>query len=249
MERGLILLVAAFMVYVAPGVQGTAHLSFASNTEVNITRTGCGVTKLCVETPGNCDPSGTSSCLFGSVVANTSATNGAELSIELRGDSEGYIALGLTVNASEGTTMLFICAQNSSNNGSFFFRTMLRNNSNNEQSAIERIVKEIRGTVNGSVIKCEFNIPNVNATQTRANEDTTFSILLGTGTFDGNALGTFNVTLNSGPLNLGNSASNVATTPAPTPSTSMTTAGSGAVHPHAVLLLLSVLTLSVLLRA
>lgn len=34
MERGLILLVAALMVYVAPDVQGTSHLSFSNNTEV-----------------------------------------------------------------------------------------------------------------------------------------------------------------------------------------------------------------------
>lgn len=46
-------------------------------------------------------------------------------------------------------------------------------------------VTEIRGQVNGSVIQCEFNIPNVNATNIRTSQDTTLQILLGTGEFDG----------------------------------------------------------------
>ena len=72
--------------------------------QVNITRDGCGMTKLCVETPDDCDPAGNSSCLFASVAATTPmAPNGSELSLELRGDSTGYIALGLTANASEVT--------------------------------------------------------------------------------------------------------------------------------------------------
>ncbi|XP_044076423.1 ferric-chelate reductase 1-like [Siniperca chuatsi] len=242
MERGLILLVAALMAYVAPGVQGTAQLSFANNTQVNITRAGCRVSKLCVETPADCDPTGNNSCLFASVVASTPvAPNGTELSIELSGASKGYIALGLTAKASAGTTMLFICAQNSSNNGTFLFRTKQRNNTDGVLTPTETSVTEIRGTVKGNVIQCEFNVPNVNASRTRTSPDTTFSILIGTGTFDGTDFGPFNISRDSGPLNLADPTSN-ATTTAPTGS-------SGAVHPQAVLLLLSVLTLSVMLRA
>ncbi|XP_042352920.1 putative ferric-chelate reductase 1 [Plectropomus leopardus] len=246
MERGLmILLVAVLMVYLSPGVKGTSHLSFSNDT-VNVTRLGCGNTKLCVSTPDDCDPAGNKSCLFAAVVANnTMAPNGTELAFELRGDSAGYVALGLTVNASEGTTMLFICAQNSSDNESFFFRTMDRNNSNNELTPTETRVKGITGMVNGSVIKCEFIVPKVNASNTRSSHDTTFSILLGTGNVTGNAIGPFNTSLNSGPLNLADPASNVPTSAPPTSAPN----SSGAVQPHAVLLLLSVLTLSVLLRA
>eukprot|EP00064_Thunnus_orientalis_P016952 superscaffoldBa00003480_g17025 len=182
MDRVLILLVAALMVYVAPEYKTSSATSTLMALTVNITRTGCGVTKLCLETPDNCDPAGNTSCLFGSVnTSNSVAPNGTELSIELRGDSSGYVALGLT-----GTTMLFICAKNSSNNGSFFFRTTQRNNSNTDAAptSTERRVTEIRGSVHGNVIRCEFNVPNVNATNTRSS-DTTFSVLLGVGSFDG----------------------------------------------------------------
>ncbi|XP_022614006.1 putative ferric-chelate reductase 1 [Seriola dumerili] len=247
MERGLILLAAALMVFVAPGVQGTAHLSFATNRTVNITRDGCGSTKLCVETPDDCDPAGNGTCLFGAVNTSTPmAPNGTDLSIQLRGNSQGYVALGLTANASVGTTMLFICAQNSSNNGTFFFRTMQRNNTDNELSPTETIVREIRGSVEGDVIRCEFDVPGVNATSTRTSHAITFSILLGSGTVNGGVIGAFNSTLNSGPLNITNPASNnVNTTPAP----ATTSGASSVLHPHALLLLLSVLTLSVKLRA
>ncbi|KAM9349336.1 putative ferric-chelate reductase 1 [Symphorus nematophorus] len=254
MERVLILLFAALMVYVAPGVRGTAHLSFASDSTVNITRDGCGVNKLCVADPNDCDPAGNGTCLFASVAASAPvAPSGSNLSFELRGESTGYIALGLTLNASQGATQLFICAQNSSNNASFFFRTMMRNNSDGQLVSTETRTTEIRGLVEGNVIQCEFNVPNVNATNARNSEATTFTILLGNGTFDGNSLGPFSTTLNSGPLNLANPASNVATTAMPSNVTtaavnSTTTGSSGAVHSQAVLLL-SVLPLSFLLRA
>ncbi|XP_040910576.1 putative ferric-chelate reductase 1 [Toxotes jaculatrix] len=251
MERGLTLLVAALMLFVAPGVKGTAHLSFANNTQVNITRAGCGVSKLCVETPGKCDPAGNTTCLFASVVASAPmAPNGTNLSIELRGNSLGYIALGLAVNASEGTTMLFVCAQNRSDNGTFFFRTMQRNNTDAALSPTETRVTEIRGLVTGDVIQCEFNVPSLNATNTRSSASTTFTVLLGTGTFDGNALGPFNISLNSGLLNIADPANNVATTAAPTTMNSTTTSGASSVlHPHALPLLLCVLTLFVKQRA
>lgn len=48
-----------------------------------------------------------------------------------------------------------------------------------------QIVREIRGMVDGNVIKCEYDIPNVNATSTRDSHITTFQVLLGNGTTNG----------------------------------------------------------------
>ncbi|XP_041660193.1 putative ferric-chelate reductase 1 [Cheilinus undulatus] len=252
MERGLILLAAAaLMVYVAPGVQGTFHLSFANNTEVNITRDGCGMSKLCVETPDNCDPSTSKTCSFASLTATTPvAPDGTNVSCELSGSSSGYMALGLTANASEGTTMLFICAQNSSNNGSFFFRTMQRNNTDGALTPTERITREIRGTVNGSVIMCEFDIPNVNASMMRNTAATTFMVLVGNGTFDGTMLGPFNTLVNSGSVNIADPLANVANTTTTTMAPGNATTASGCnINPNAMLLFLSIFTLPAMLRA
>ncbi|KAG7220869.1 hypothetical protein INR49_031321, partial [Caranx melampygus] len=175
---------------------------------------------------------GNGTCLFGSVNATSPvAPNGSNLTIQLRGNSMGYVALGLTVNASMGTSMLFVCGQNASANNSFFFRTVQRNNSNNELTPIERMVRDIRSSVQNNVIRCEFKVPNVNASNIRNSDATTFSILLGNGTVNGSMIGSFSLLLDSRPLNVANPSN-------PSPS-----GASKVLHSHALILLLSVLTL------
>ncbi|XP_069575436.1 putative ferric-chelate reductase 1 [Brachyistius frenatus] len=240
MERVLILLVATVVVFVAPGVQGTAHLSFDVNGTVLINRTGCGVSKFCLETPADCNPAENSTCLFGSALAGiTMAPSGLELALQISGNSSGYIALGLTPDATQGITQLFVCIQNSSDEGSFSFRTVDRNNTSNGLTPSETRVREIRGTVTGDIIRCEFNVTNVNISNisVRMSQDT-FNIILGSGPLDGANLGKFTVALTSPPLNISNLVNN----------TTVNTAGS-ALQSHAVLLLLSLITLSVLKAA
>lgn len=58
--------------------------------QTSITRSGCGVSKLCVSAPSNCDPAGTSSCFFSSV-----QVKGQSFFVELSGKTAGYVALGL----------------------------------------------------------------------------------------------------------------------------------------------------------
>lgn len=67
--------------------------------QVEITREGCGVTKLCLETPDDCDPASCGSCLFTSLVTTpVEAADGLNISFELRGRSTDYIAVGLTLD-------------------------------------------------------------------------------------------------------------------------------------------------------
>ncbi|KAK7944986.1 hypothetical protein WMY93_000714 [Mugilogobius chulae] len=61
-----------------------------------VSRSGCGVDKLCIETPQSCDPSNSSSpCLFTSAVVTST-----DIGLSLSGESEGYVALGLTNSSS-----------------------------------------------------------------------------------------------------------------------------------------------------
>uniref|UniRef100_A0AAZ1XR03 Ferric-chelate reductase 1 n=1 Tax=Oreochromis aureus TaxID=47969 RepID=A0AAZ1XR03_OREAU len=245
MERGLSLLIAAVMLFVAPGVQAADNFSFATNATVNITNTGCGKTKLCIQTPDNCDPAGNSSCFFASVAAgNTTAPNGTELMFQLSGNSTGYIALGLTANATQGTTALYICAQNSSNNASFFFAARQRDNINNTLSTFNATVTKIRGQVVNGTIQCEFSVPNLNATNTRSADSTTYVVILGSGTFNGNDFGTFTTSKTTDPLNLANVANPTTASP-----TTTKNSASGALHSHALTVLLTVLTLFILKTA
>ncbi|XP_030608603.1 putative ferric-chelate reductase 1 [Archocentrus centrarchus] len=250
MERGLSLLIATVIIFVASGVQAQSF-SFANNTELNITLAGCGVTKLCVSTPSQCNPAGNSNCLFGSVRAgNTSALSGTNLTFELSGDSSGYIALGLTVNPNQGTALLYICVRNSSTNTTIIFDARDWNSTKplNSAQKLNQTVTAIRGNVNGNKIQCGFTLPAVNSsTVTRSsNSSTTFAILLGSGSYNGGTFGNFIVNLTSSLLNLANPSDNVATPTANATVTNTTGAG-GALHPHAVTL--SILTLCVLKMA
>ncbi|XP_056149660.1 putative ferric-chelate reductase 1 [Lampris incognitus] len=239
MDQKLILLVTLVMVYVAAGVHGSSHLMFANNTEVNITRGGCGETKLCVETPDNCDPVGNSSCLFTSINAGTAAgSNSTDLAIELRGKSGGFIVLELIPNTTEGNTMIFVCGKNNTNGSSTFFRTGSRpvNTSNDDSGSImdeEIMVKEIR-VVSGAdnVTRCEFIVPAVNGSRAgvqRAGDGTViiFTVALATGSETTGAL-TFTIQKRDGPLNVADPSSNVNTTGTPPPSTAATAAATTA---------------------
>ncbi|KAM9844962.1 uncharacterized protein ACBR49_011720 [Aulostomus maculatus] len=259
MEQALVLLVTS-MVLMVPGVQGTSHLSFANHTEVNITRDGCGVTKECVETPDNCDPAGTNECLFASLaVSQMIPPDKLVGSAQLRGDSLGYVAVGVLQNSSEGTTQLFICAQN---NGSFFFHTMQLNSSDPDAqpTPTETRVTEIRGSVSGKVIRCEFDIPNVETITGSPN----ITFVLGSGSVNGTSIGAFNVSLTA-PLNIEiqlpptpsvqeppkTTAVTRAPTDVPTTAAANTTPSSGAsnaVHTDAVVLLSTTFTLMAMLR-
>ncbi|XP_061587403.1 putative ferric-chelate reductase 1 [Cololabis saira] len=234
MERAFILLMATVVLSVTPEVK--AVLTNANNTQFNITRTGCGVTKLCVETPADCDPAGNGTCLFGSVNASTPMPpNGVEMSFQLSGNSSGYIALGLTKNQTEGTTILLICAKI---NETFEFRINSRNNSDGTLSTMDREVTEIRGTVDGEMIQCEFDVPGLNASSTRNAADTSYVVLLGSGSVNGSTLGPFNVRFASDLLNLADPSSNLSP-----PASSGNKCG---LHSHVLAFLVSILTMSAL---
>ncbi|XP_047224880.1 putative ferric-chelate reductase 1 [Girardinichthys multiradiatus] len=240
MERTLIQVIATMMVFLTLGFQPVL-------SQVEITRTGCGTTKFCLEEPVKCDPAvNTTPCLFGSGKATAfNNLTGIDLTFELSGNSTGYIALGLSQNASVGSTMLFVCGQNSSSNRTFFFMTMTLDNVNANLTSLARNVTGLQSSVVGENIKCKFSVSNLNATatalQTRANKDTTFQVVIGSGPFDGNTLGRFNLARNSGSLDL--------SVFLPNSTTNTTAAPSGANRPlysNAVLPLLSFLTLSIL---
>ncbi|KAM4729140.1 putative ferric-chelate reductase 1 [Anableps anableps] len=238
MERTMIQVIATMAVFLTLGFQ-------PGLSQVDITRTGCGTTKFCLEKPTNCNPADNNTgCLFGS--ARPTAVN-IDLAFELSGNSSGYIALGLTQNPTGAGPILFVCAQNRSNSGSFFFTTMTYNSTNTENITLESAstnVTGIKSSVDGENIKCTFNVANLNAsaaaTTNRAAADTTFVIVIGSGELNGDGLGVFRIA---------ESVSIDLATFLPNSTANTTAAPSGAsrpLHSNAVLPLLSFLTLSIL---
>ncbi|XP_049603698.1 uncharacterized protein [Syngnathus scovelli] len=177
---------------------------------LNINRDGCGNSKLCVESPNDCNPMNDTGCLFTSLKTTTNTTAGTfDIRVELAGESDGYVALGLTANASEGVTNLFICGINSSDN-SPIIRRLDRNNTDNSLIEVDEVLANTNIVVNGMSIRCIFTIVGINSTASRqAVTGTQNAILLGNGTINGSVIGNFNTIESTGPLNITNPSANI----------------------------------------
>lgn len=68
---------------------------------VNISRDGCGDTKLCVAEPMDCDPADNNMCFLATFDAESRPPNGTVLVTELSGYSMDFVAVGLTPDDSQ----------------------------------------------------------------------------------------------------------------------------------------------------
>ncbi|XP_042627933.1 putative ferric-chelate reductase 1 [Cyprinus carpio] len=169
MESKLMFLVVCVIGCAVSCIKADGHLSTPTNLTSNITRNECGKTKLCLDNPKGCDPSGSSQCFFTSVQIILTTFN---LTVELSGNSIGYIALaaGVTSSVAQGLNIIFVCGNN---NGRFFFRTATLFNNTLLTTNVPN-VNNIQGSIQPSLIQCVFSIPidtntlnflsNVNAT-------------------------------------------------------------------------------------
>ncbi|XP_077411658.1 uncharacterized protein LOC144042662 [Vanacampus margaritifer] len=212
MDRGLILVVAMLAVLAAlPAVRGTQHLTFDNTVMANVTREGCGVTNLCLELPNDCDPANNNTgCLFVSLNADAPMSSDSfNLTVRLSGNSSDLIAFGLTQNFVTDTTQLFVCGTNGTE---FFFETLLRS-SNGSLMPNERNTSQIRNRLNGTLIQCEFIIPNLNTRMMGEMLDgTTAVVIVGNGTVNattGRTQNFMSLLFTAQPVNLTNANGNV----------------------------------------
>nr|XP_054603404.1 mucin-5AC [Nothobranchius furzeri] len=124
-----------------------------------VTTTDCGSKKLCVAEPKTCDPSAGNKCYF----ISAKQQSGQLYDFELSGQSDGYIAAGLSTSSGQADShRAYICANHS--NAVRFFTGTLTNFVVNLASLDASTVK---GKVNQGKIQCTFSatLPN---TTTRA---------------------------------------------------------------------------------
>ncbi|XP_016119110.1 uncharacterized protein, partial [Sinocyclocheilus grahami] len=154
MESKLMFLVVCVIGCAVSCIKADGHLSTPTNLTSNITGNECGKTKLCLDNPKGCDPSGSSQCFFTSVQINLTTLN---LKVELSGNSSGYIALaaGVTSSVVQGLNIIFVCGNN---NGRFFFRTATLLNNTLLTTNVPN-VNNIQGSIQPSLIQCVFSIP------------------------------------------------------------------------------------------
>ncbi|XP_077064285.1 uncharacterized protein LOC143716052 [Siphateles boraxobius] len=128
-----------------------AESNLTTTLTSKITRNECGKTKLCLDTPKGCDPSGSSQCFFTSV----NLTN-IRLTVELSGNSSGYIALaaGVKSNISQDSHVIFICGNTPEG---VSVQTTLYNNTQRISNILN--INNTQGSIQSSLIQCVFTIP------------------------------------------------------------------------------------------
>ncbi|XP_067256481.1 uncharacterized protein [Chanodichthys erythropterus] len=129
-----------------------------------VTRDSCKKDKACFSTPASCDPSTSNSCFF----ASTRGVNGSpdNLTFELSGESNGYIAVGLSQDNKEGDgDTIYSCANN--NGVPKFIRATLNNNILTPDNSFGP--GSFRGSVNNAKIQCIFIAAGLNSSTRAAN--------------------------------------------------------------------------------
>ncbi|KAG5261167.1 hypothetical protein AALO_G00300810 [Alosa alosa] len=187
-----------------------------STLDTTVNNSTCGTSRACFSDPVSCNPATDRSCLFVSTKSNGSSN----LNFELRGESQGYIAVALSTDMNAGgNDKTYICAN--INSTVLFVFALLNNNTLTTQSDVSSIAN-VSGSINQTTIQCVFNVFGLNATS-RANAATTFSIVLANGTVYANgSLSNPTVRTVTAQLDLSNvNSTNTATT---TPSTNSTNA-------------------------
>nr|XP_054603403.1 putative ferric-chelate reductase 1 isoform X2 [Nothobranchius furzeri] len=124
-----------------------------------VTTSDCGSKKLCVAEPNTCDPSAGNQCYF----VSAKQQSGQLYDFELSGQSDGYIAAGLSTSSNQADShQAYICANH---NGAVRFFTGTLNNFVVNLASLD--ASTVKGKVSSGKIQCTFSatLPN---TTTRA---------------------------------------------------------------------------------
>ncbi|XP_048832553.1 putative ferric-chelate reductase 1 [Brienomyrus brachyistius] len=97
---------SSVVIYNAEPLQNT---NATTPSLLTISSNGCGISKVCMSQPGNCNPANSSSCYFMSVVMSS---NSSDLHMEISGPSDGYIAIGFYYDLLMGNDDIYICIYN-----------------------------------------------------------------------------------------------------------------------------------------
>ncbi|XP_043954318.1 putative ferric-chelate reductase 1 [Gambusia affinis] len=134
---------------VAPANNATTVAPTTLPAVASISRQECGTSKLCAAEPSKCDPaSGT--CYF----LSAKQQSGQTYNFELSGQTDGYIAAGLSTTASQSASYrAYICANN--NGAVRFFTGFINNQVLNVTQTLN--TSNVKGSVTSGKIQCTFS--------------------------------------------------------------------------------------------
>ncbi|XP_053198351.1 putative ferric-chelate reductase 1 [Scomber japonicus] len=126
----------------------------------NISKSGCGVTKVCISQPLNCDPAVSVNCYFmsASITPNDTAAH-----YEITGPSDGYISFGFSDDQRMGNDDIYICGIGS--NGLVQLQHAISTGKTAPQILPLGNVSDVVASVHGMVISCSFTSMNPISTQ------------------------------------------------------------------------------------
>ncbi|XP_028330457.1 putative ferric-chelate reductase 1 [Gouania willdenowi] len=116
----------------------------------SVNQDGCSVTRICVHEPAGCDPSSNARCLFMSAEQKI----GRNFSIELSGQSAGYIAVTFSTDDTlGGNDITYMCAADGS--------TVVLITATFNFGVLKATLSEMsngKGRVDGNKIQCSFSV-------------------------------------------------------------------------------------------
>ncbi|KAK2859320.1 hypothetical protein Q5P01_003940 [Channa striata] len=161
----------------------SATMAFSGSTAappagaaMNISSTGCGVTKTCLSKPLNCDPSATSDCYFMSAKLSP---DGTTVRYDMIGPSNGYVAFGFSDDQSMGNDDIYICGTNS--NGAVTVQHAYSTGATTPNTLPLGNLSVVMAAVQNNVIGCTFTTTNTISTQRSTGFNQTYYILFAYG--------------------------------------------------------------------
>ncbi|XP_056105185.1 putative ferric-chelate reductase 1 [Rhinichthys klamathensis goyatoka] len=157
------------VVYNGTGTTATVAPTVSSNPD-------CGKTKVCFSQPSNCDPTTSTDCYF---MAVQTSSNQSEMTIEMFGLADGYVAIGFSDDQNMGNDDVYICSKNSSG----LLQVQHAYSTGKETPNILSLgnVTNIKTALTNGNINCSFTSRNAISTGSRATSTSQYYLMIASG--------------------------------------------------------------------
>ncbi|KAK7123546.1 hypothetical protein R3I93_021847 [Phoxinus phoxinus] len=157
------------VVYNGTGTAATAAPTVPSNPD-------CGTTKVCFSEPSNCDPTTSTNCYF---MAVQTSSNQSEMTIEMFGQADGYVAIGFSDDQQMGNDDIYICSKDST--GLLQVQHAYSTGTSTPNILSLGDVTNIKTALTNGNINCSFTSRNAVSTGSRATSTSQYYLMIASG--------------------------------------------------------------------
>ncbi|XP_029979757.1 putative ferric-chelate reductase 1 [Sphaeramia orbicularis] len=142
-----------------------------------ISSSSCGVSKVCLSQPSNCDPAVDTNCYFMSATVLTSSD--AAVHYEICGPSDGYVSVGFSDDQIMGNDDIYICGLD--HMGGVQLQHAFSTGRTTPQTLPLGHVSNVSTSVQDRLISCSFTSMNAISTQRTSASNTSYYIMFAHG--------------------------------------------------------------------